>query len=338
MITTDPIGDWTWEIAPGDQGVAPSRAVELAVAVWSILAKVGIAAPGAEASVSARSVRDKRGFLFQEVGIPLGEEPLAPVTALARAAAQADSLHGDAAVGVRVRVPGLWSVRGAWHRAEQLFSIQADVWQRGLLTVTLETYSDAWLTVDTRGREQIAVHDENAPRLALALKEITELVGCVPAPGDENRYATPTENGFEDVRIEGPAYDDAWGTFEVAARSRRLRSLLPPSQEEYPETTELPVRYFTVQDKGETLGYVWASSEDNAAGFEPRTAAGERAFEAGREWLLKLREAHGRGLAAASVLSWLAQQSISPGIGSIAEQEPRECASLDALEEWSGCW
>ncbi|GAA3827876.1 hypothetical protein GCM10022403_071360 [Streptomyces coacervatus] len=339
MITTDPIGDWTWEATSDDPSVQPSRAVEVAAAVWNVLARVGIATPVAEVSVTVRSVGDMRDIRFEETGLPLEEEPLAPHTALSRAASQVDSLQGDFVVAVRMCCPGVWSVPGARHRAEQLFTIQADVWKRSLVAVTLETYSDAWLTMDTRGREQIATYGENAPRLALALKEVSELFGCAPTPGDENRYATPTETGFEDIRIAGPAYIDAWGTFEIPARSRRLRSSLPASEDEYSETTENPVYYFTVQDDtGQILGYVWAAQADNAAGFEPRTAAGERAFAAGRACVMQLREAHRLGLPALDALSWLAQQPIQGGIGHIPEREPRSSPSLDSLEELSGSW
>ncbi|MFE9453368.1 hypothetical protein [Streptomyces sp. NPDC006739] len=338
MITTDPIGEWTWEITPEGRSVEPSRAIQIAAAIWNVLAGVGIAAPVAEVSVTVRSMGDMRDIRFEATGIPLEEDPLAPHTALARAASHTDALQGDFVVAVRMRCPGVWSVPGTRHRAEQLFTIQADVWKRSLVAVTLETYSDVWLTMDTRGREQIATYDENAPRLALALKEISELFGCAPTPGDENRYATPTETGFEDLRIEGPAYVDAWGTFEVPARSRRLRSLLPPSEEEYPETTEHPVHYYTVRDQGQILGYVWAAQADNAAGFEPRTAAGKRAFEAGRAWLLRLREAHRLGLQAPDVLTWLAQQAAPHVIGHIAEDEPQACPNLDSLEDLSGRW
>ncbi|MFI6543637.1 hypothetical protein ACIBO9_10390 [Streptomyces prunicolor] len=338
MITTDPVGDWTWEAASDGRGVQPSRAFEVAAAVWNVLARVGIATPVAEVGVTVRSVGDMRDVLFEETGLPLESEPFDPRTALSRAASQVDSLQGDFVVAVRMRCPGMWTVPGARHRAEQLFTIQADVWKRSLTAVTLETYSDVWLTMDTRDREQIATYDENAPRLALALKEISELLGCAPTPGDENRYATPTETGFADIRIEGPAYVDAWGTFEVPARSRRLRSSLPPSEDEYAETTELPVHYFTVQDEAQVLGYVWAAPAENAAGFEPRTAAGERAFEAGRAWLLQLREAHRLGLPAMDALNWLAQQPTSSGTGRLLEKTPRSCPSLDSLEEISGRW
>jgi hypothetical protein len=201
--------------------------------------------------------------------------------------------------------------------------------------VTLETYADAWLTADTRNREQPGVYAENAPRLTAALGGISSLLGMAPTPGGPNRHATPTETGFEDPRIEGPAYDDSWGTFEVPARSRLLRSRIPAPEDEYQELTDHPVRYFPVQRAERTMGYVWASVGDEAAGYEPRTAAGEGAFEVGAEWLLRLRAARGQGLTPLAALTWVAQRPPRPEAGLVLEDIPQE-ARLDTLEELSG--
>ncbi|MFJ3661493.1 hypothetical protein ACIPPM_13650 [Streptomyces sp. NPDC090119] len=304
MITTDPVGDWTWEILPeaAEEEIHPSRAAAAAVSMLRVLTETGLAAGEAEVDEYVRSADEAASV-----------------------------------VGVCCECPGRWTDSGAEHQAEGLFRVQAEVWGRRLLSVTLETFGDVWLTVDTRGREQLALHAENAPRLRRALAEISRSLGRAPVPGDENPYATPTEEGFEDVRVHGPAYDDAWGTFEVAARSRRLRASLPPSVDEYRETTEHPVHHLTVRDdEDRVLGYLWADGVENAAGFEPRTAAGERAFQAGRGWLLKLREAHRLGLPAADVLPWLAGEPLPRGVGRLADLRPRVSPSLDALEELSG--
>ncbi|MFR9789779.1 hypothetical protein ACL07V_14070 [Streptomyces sp. MB22_4] len=335
MITSNPVGDWTWEVTPGAEGARPVRAVETAVAVWNILAAQELATPKGKVSVSARAMSDTREVLVAVDGVPLEAEPLSPETALSRAVAEADSLEGDLLVGVRIECPGCWLEAGVKHRAEKLFVIQVDIWKGILLVVTLETYSDAWLTMDTRDREQPEIYAENAPRLATALEKISALFGAAPVPGDPNRHATPTETGFEDPRIDGFAYDDSWGTFEVAARSRLLRSRIPASEDEYQDITDHPVRYFTIRRDGQNLGYIWASIGDEAAGYEPRTAAGEAAFEAGAEWLLRLRAAHGQGLSALAALSWVAQSPPRSEIGLIAEG-PQEASSLDALEELSG--
>ncbi|MER6357158.1 hypothetical protein ABT186_36435 [Streptomyces sp. NPDC001634] len=336
MITSNPVGDWTWEVTPRAEAIQPVRAAETAVAVWIVLAGHELAIPESKVSVSARAMGDTRDVRVEAAGLPLEPEPLSPGTALSRAVAEADSLEGDFLVGVRLECPGYWLESGVKHRAEKLFAVQVDIWKSSLLVVTLETYSDAWLAMDTRDREQPEVYAENAPRLAAALEEISALLSSAPTPGDPNRHATPAVTGFEDPRIEGFAYDDSWGTFEIPARSRLLRSRVPASEDEYLDITDHPVRYFTIRRDGQTLGFLWASIGDEAAGYEPRTAAGEAAFEAGAEWLLRLRAAHGQGLSALAALSWAAQSPPRPEIGLAVEDTPQEAPSLDALEEFSG--
>ncbi|WPW30467.1 hypothetical protein P6B95_25915 [Streptomyces atratus] len=266
----------------------------------------------------------------------MGVPPLAPRSALAQAVAQAEALDGNFVVTIRVECPGLWLEPGFKYRAEKLFAIHLEAWGSNLLVVTLETYSDAWLTMDTRDREQPEVYASNAPRLAAALQAISALLGSAPTPGDENRHAAPSETGFKDLRGEGAAYDDSWGTFEGLNRASLLRSRIPQSEDEYEQITEYPVRYFTIQRDGRTLGFVWASVGDASAGYVPRTAAGDEAFDAGAAWLLSLREAHGQGLAPLAALDWLAKCPARPEIGLIAEDAPQEASSLDALEELSG--
>ncbi|MFG3047718.1 hypothetical protein ACGFZR_22640 [Streptomyces sp. NPDC048241] len=295
---------------------------------------------GAGLDIWARATDDMRDIRFARTGLVLkGRNAEAELDSLSDIVNEIDSLSGELVVGARLECPGKWLIGGVEHHMEQLFRVQAEVWQRQLLAVTLETFSDVWLTIDTRGREQLSVHAENAPRLQRVLKNASEVLGCEPTPGDENRYAVPVEGGFEDVRLHGPAYDDAWSTFEVPARSRRLRAPLPPSEDEYSEITEHPVHYLSVRDdKGQTLGYLWADGRENAAGFEPRTAVGERAFRAGRAWLLKLREAHRLGIPAADLLTWISGRSASHEAGHLVESVPQSATSLDSLEELAGLW
>ncbi|QKV69518.1 hypothetical protein HUT13_12550 [Streptomyces harbinensis] len=336
MITSNPVGDWTWEVDPDAAETQPDRAAEVAVDIWNILAGKELAVPTGKVSFSARAMGDNQHALVDVTGLPLEPNPLSPGTALSHAVLEAGSLSGDLLVSVRIECPGYWLEAGVKHLAQKLFVVQVDLWKRRLLVATLETYSDAWLTMDTRDRPQPEVHAENAPRLAASLEGISALLGTAPTPGDPNRHATPTRQGFEDPRTEGFAYDDSWGTFEVPARSRLIRSRLPPSDDEYPDTTDQPVRYVTIGRGGQTLGYLWASTGDEAAGFEPRTAAGEAAFEAGAAWLLHLRAAHARGLGSLDALVWAIQNPPRQEAGSAVEQKPHQAPTLDALEELSG--
>ncbi|MFD7013672.1 hypothetical protein [Streptomyces sp. NPDC059928] len=300
------------------------------------MAERELAAPVGKVDVTVRIAGDMRDVRVDAVGMSLEPEPLAPGTAFAGAVRRAESVSEDCVVAVRIECPGFWLEPDGKYRAEKLFAIQTEIWKGSLLAVTLETYSDAWLTFDTRQRAQLDVHALNAPRLAGALESISALLGSTPDPGDENYFAKPTQDGFEDVRIEGPAFDDAWGTFEVPDQHRRLCSMLPKSEDEYECVTDHPVRYHAVERAGHLVGYLWASVADDAAGFAPRVAVGDIAFQAGAEWLLALREAHSQGLAPLVALDWLAQRPPRPEIGIITGFAPREVESLDFLEELSG--
>ncbi|MEU5089666.1 hypothetical protein [Streptomyces sp. NPDC021356] len=336
MIFSNPIGDWNWEVASGVERLRPIRAAETAVVIWKILEEYDLAVGNGKVDLSARAMSDTRNTLFRAEGLPLEAEPLSPGTALSHAVSEIESTVGDLIISARAECPGYWLESGVKHRAEKLFSVQVEIWRCSLLLVTLETYSDAWLTMDTRDREQPEVYAQNAPRLSAVLHNISAFLGSPCTPGDPNRYATPTDSGFEDPRIEGFAYDDSWGTFEVPARSRLLRSRIPESENEYQEITDHPVRYFTIGWDGKTLGYLWASVGDEAAGYEPRTAAGEAALEAGALWLLRLRDAHEQGLSAQTALLRLAMSPSPAETGRAMEEVPREAPSLDALEELSG--
>ncbi|GAA0907079.1 hypothetical protein [Streptomyces thermoalcalitolerans] len=335
MITVNSVGDWFWEVATEPGEASPMRAAETAVAVWNVLAAHELAVPVGKVSVSARIDGEKRDYRINVSRLSLEPEPLARDTELSRVVAEAETLEGDFIFTVRIDCPGLWLESGVKHRAEKLFSIHTASWEGGLLTLLLETYSDAWLTMDTRDREQLEIHAANSPRLAAALREISDLMGSAPTPGGLNRFATSTETGFEDSRVEEPAYEDSWGTFEPRARLSLLYSRLPDSEDEYEVVTDHPVRYFTIRREGQTLGYLWASTGDEAAGYEPRTAAGDDAFDAGAQWVLRLRAAHEQGLTALAALDWATRQPPQPEIGEAAEDTPQEAPSLDALQEMS---
>ncbi|MEU8437421.1 hypothetical protein AB0F18_31880 [Streptomyces sp. NPDC029216] len=133
---------------------------------------------------------------------------------------------------------------------------------------------------------------------------------------------------------EWAAYEDSWGTFEVPARWRRLGKLLPGGygDEDYGSSTEGSVRYAEVRRGERLLGFLWASA-DGAAGYEPRSAAGDAAFAAGVPWLLRLRSARRGGASAPAALDGcLGRTEDGWACGPAVRGE----SSLDALQELSG--
>ncbi|GAA3478418.1 hypothetical protein [Streptomyces yanii] len=57
------------------------------------------------------------------------------------------------------------------------------------------------------------------------------------------------------------------------------------------------------------IGYVWANDEDDAAGWEVRTAGGDEAFNKGARWARKLHDAKARGIAPTAALAAMTQES-----------------------------
>ncbi|MGW8981573.1 hypothetical protein ACWGQ9_02815 [Streptomyces parvus] len=336
MITTDPVGDWSWEVLLSGGPVGPDLPTETAGAVWGVLEKCGLATSAGTASISAVSANGPRRVWFHEDFTSPDSKQLRSGSPISDAMLRTKSSGADCVLTIRIQSPGFWLEAGRKNRAEKLFLIQVEMWKSALLVVTLETFSDAWLTCDTRDRAQPEIFEENAPRLAEALAEISSYLKSPVSPGDPNRFATPVADGFEDPSTEGAPYVDSWGTFEAAARSRKLHTGLPSGSPGYEEVTDYPVRYVAVTWNGRKVGYIWASVGDYAAGYAPRTAAGEDAFDVGKKWILLLREAHSKGLSALDALEWLTRRSPQQGAGEIAESDPLEVSSLDELEELSG--
>lgn len=203
VITSTPVGEWTWELTTDGGEIRPTRAAQTAVAVWNELAERDLAVPGGKATVRVCNRNDPRDVRVDASGLRTGTAPLAPGSALAQAVAQAEALDGDFIVVVRLECPGLWLEPGFTYRAEKLFAIHLEVWGGNLLVVTLETYSDAWLTMDTRDREQPEVYAANAPRLAAALQGISTLLDTARQCARTGRREP--SRGTERDWFQGPA-------------------------------------------------------------------------------------------------------------------------------------
>ncbi|MFD4134183.1 hypothetical protein [Streptomyces goshikiensis] len=341
MITSEPVGEWFWEPSPvsgaAESGI--SRAFALLTDVRNTLVSLGLVTGEGTGSVVLSDRRAMATPLCEHRDVPVeAGDGFGPGFAAAAGAVGALALLPDQLLTLSLKLAGEWTESGVGRRAEKLFTVRVDVWGEGAVLLALSTYADAWLTLDLRERPQPEVAAENAPRLATALKRISELTGSEIDPGDPTRHARPTAEGFGDLLVEGAEYDDSWGTFEVPGRWKRLMGLVPGSSEgqDYESSTEHPVRYARVRRGERVLGFLWASVGDAAAGYEPRNAAGDAAFEAGVPWLLRLRSLRARGFGAQQALEeLLGDRDDGPG-GSAVESTAHEAASLDALEELSG--
>lgn len=99
----------------------------------------------------------------------------------------------------------------------------------------------------------------------------------------------------------------------------------------YSDQTEKPVAYLRVIRDQTVLGYLWASDEDQAAGYIPRSSAGDDALNTGVAWSQRLREAKARGLTPAQALAELTCFVGNARIGRASWPDVRMSESLDIL-------
>ncbi|MGW1737112.1 hypothetical protein [Streptomyces sp. NPDC001937] len=112
------------------------------------------------------------------------------------------------------------------------------------------------------------------------------------------------------------------------------RSDGPP---DYAYRTDGPVRYFAVaDDTGTVLGYVWGNDQDDAAAWEPRPAAGPKAFNGGFLWEMKLREFKARGTTPTAALTEMFRDSGDIESSRVVPGSLAEAPTLAALKELAG--
>jgi hypothetical protein len=245
-------------------------------------------------------------------------------------------LERTGVVRIELGTPGTCLRSGEAHLVQKLFEISVEAWASGAATVTLRTFSDAWMSHNLRGHKQPEVQQANAPRLAAALAALTRLTEAEVVPSDPTAYGVPTENGFAELPDEDPDLLDSWYMFEVPRRTELLQAGLPPHSRLYEAQTELPVDFLEVVNGGLTVGYLWGADGDDAAGYEPYTPAGEASLDAGEEWLARLSQAKERGLSPSEALHELSSWPGDARSGAVLAGSPRRTASLEDLQDLSG--
>lgn len=101
----------------------------------------------------------------------------------------------------------------------------------------------------------------------------------------------------------------------------------------YTNITNGPLRYVEVANDSTVLGYLWAADADDAAGFVPRAAAGDEAFNAWVSWKGELREAKVRRLQPSQALTELAWNTGGGRMGRVVPGSEEQAPSLAALKE-----
>ncbi|MEW2549862.1 hypothetical protein AB0910_29545 [Streptomyces sp. NPDC047002] len=333
MITSTPVGEWSWDLAlsPRTEN-AQSLALGVVKNAVDTLRACGLVHGGGHLDWSLyRNGADLRL-------LDRGECPLLSLPEGAGAVLTPKALE-DVPEGLLANVtascPGPCCDSGD-RQAEKVFTVDAGVWTGGTAVLTVATYTDVWLTLDLLKNRQPLVHATHAPRLAAGLRALSARLGAPLYPGDPTPHAAPDETGFED-QPDDDKYPDSWTAFEIPVRTTALREKLPVRGDDYENETRHPVRFSEVHDDdGCTLGYLWVSLGDDAAGYEPRNAAGDRALQVAVPWLLRLREARTAGLSPMSAIARLRHLPREPETQTVLSDTTGEAATLEELQARSG--
>ncbi|WP_208899615.1 hypothetical protein [Streptomyces incarnatus] len=336
MITTiEPVGSWSWETKVASPGSGLFvRCVRQALDVWAALRSFGLAEAGAQADITVGAATGSAAVLRVD-RVPV-ESPEAGAESVLLDALSELGGQNVGCVTIDLSLPGSPLRSGVPHSVQQLFVVSIDIWPSGATTTTLHTFSDAWLSHDLRGHRQPDVQKENAPRLKAALAAITELIGAPVQPWDPGSHGAPTEYGFEDFPDDDPDLLDSWYMFEVPRRTERLQEKIPQDAPRYEAETSAPVDFVDVSINGRVIGYLWASENGDAAGYEPRTPAGHIAVDAAADWLAYLSQARGRGLSSLEALHEAMYWEGTERSGTVAPGSLRKASSPEEVQDLSG--
>ncbi|MFD5192654.1 hypothetical protein ACFWMU_31850 [Streptomyces sp. NPDC058357] len=335
MITTNPVGSWSWETKEGKPGQDLAlRCGRRILQVWAAMHDIGIVSSDATADVTMRA-EDDHSVLSTHRRVHASLVDGAGGSELF-AVLRSTDLEPVGVVEVGLTTPGTCVRNGKAHRVEKLFVISVEEWASGAGTVTLDTYSDVWMSHDLRGHRQPGIQKENAPRLKAALTAITRTLGVEVVASDFTSYGIPTKDGFEDLPDEDPDILDSWYMAEVPRRTEWLQSCLPPNSPRFAAETDSPVSFVEVARDSRTVGYLWVAEDGVAAGFEPRTPAGDEALDAGQDWLMRLSEAKQRGLTPAQAVRELTSWPGSARSGTVVPGTQQVASSLEDLQDLSG--
>lgn len=334
-MTTMPVGSWSWETKQqvSDDDLVTRCAREV-LDTWMVLRGHGLAEGDAYADLTVRAKSDGT-VLFNRTRVHV---ELSSILSGKDMFGELPKIQRDRCgmVTIDLSTPGTCLRSGEPRQVEKLFTISVDAWASGAGTLTLHTFSDAWMSHNLRGHRQPEVQAENAPRLKSVLMAIQQLTEVEVIPSDPTMYGIPTEEGFEDLPDEDPDLLDSWHMFEIPRRTEQIQAKLPPDAASYKSETDSPVEFAEVALGGRVVGYVWAAHNDDAAGYEPRTPVGDEALDAGPPWLARLSEAKKRGLSPSQALRDLSASPAAPEAGTIVPASLREASSLEDLQELSG--
>ncbi|MFJ7944435.1 hypothetical protein ACIQ6K_12425 [Streptomyces sp. NPDC096354] len=111
-----------------------------------------------------------------------------------------------------------------------------------------------------------------------------------------------------------------------------LFNAAPGGPPRYSHLSHKPVQYLAVADRhGQVIGYAWANDADDAAGWVIRKAGGDKAFNEGSVWAIKLHDAKARGIAPSVALAEMIQESDPTKSSHVVSGSLTEAANADVV-------
>ncbi|MEU8517767.1 hypothetical protein AB0C76_40275 [Kitasatospora sp. NPDC048722] len=311
MIASTPVARWTWgDFIEGEDELV--RCLTDLLAARAVLAAHRLVVGESRIRLTVSESGKPRSALYEgELTANGSAEELA---AAVRAALRPGAIGSADATLLPVGV--LLGPEGEVH-TEGLFALSAST-DADFAAVELVTFSDAWMPFDLRGRPQPAVHEANAPRLAAALAELTDVLGSDMDPEDPTYFGTPTETGVDPHFDQDGTPSDSWSRFELVRRYERFTHAPGLGSIGYSRTATGDVQYVPIADEHGMLGYLWASDAEDAASFEPVDVDDDGRYRAALAWLDRLRSAHDRKLSPTQALAELTGRSPEDAEGPVA--------------------
>ncbi|MCX4093047.1 hypothetical protein [Nocardia sp. alder85J] len=162
--------------------------------------------------------------------------------------------------------------------------------------------------------------------------------GGIPAHATEYRAADLAElyllvnPGGPPAPPGPPIQDGMFADGTPADRSLGWGPLVSTPSPTYARRTDAPVIFLPVQLDSTVIGYLWAATTGDAAGYLPRAATGKVGVFAGGWWLERLENAYAQGISAVDALRRGRNFAPHPKSGAIsADASEQQLAGLDEL-------
>lgn len=172
-------------------------------------------------SVSVHEAGKKNSYLFRgETGTLATGSPAETAQEAASRVHEAMRAGEVGSVYAHIDSPGAVAFGDAYRSEPGLFRLGSSA-LLGYVGVDLATRTDFWLPYDLTGKPQREVHAANAPRLAAALRDLSEALRSETDPDDPTYFAKPNEAGAENYFDEDGNARDVWDSFERSTITRK---------------------------------------------------------------------------------------------------------------------